>query len=232
VKTLQKSKKEDITMYPDSNDAFLLILYLLYYLFAMAYGAFSYIGMGLGGFRMARKIGMTAPWMFWIPMANAYAMGNLADQQASLCDGRSTTYRKKMLTWNIVIICAALLLVIAFAVFMIAAAANGMLDANGDLVTLDGFDPDALIGPALFFLATFLVFLVLYIICLVVYYKVLYRIFKLYAPDGAVGLLILSIFVNVAIPAVFLILSGKEPALPMPAEGEGEYDGENGYYSL
>jgi hypothetical protein len=215
-----------------SEDAVFAVIFLIVYFFFLAYCVLAYIGVSLGGFRMGRKAWMSNPWMFWIPCANVYAMGNLADQQASLCDGRSTTFRKKMLAWNIVIICAALLLVIAFAVFMIAAAANGMLDANGDLVTLDGFDPDALIGPALFFLFSFLAFLVLSVIYLVVYYKVLYRIFKLYAPDGAVGLLILSIFVNVAIPAVFLILSGKEPALPMPAEGEGEYDGENGYYSL
>ena len=218
-------------MYPDSNDALLLILYLLYYLFAMAYGAFSYIGMGLGGFRMARKIGMTNPWMFWIPMANAYAMGNLADQQASLCDGRSTTYRKKMLAWNIVIICAALLLVIAMVPILLVVSVHGTMGQDGTVTVPEKYMED-LAGPALFFLFSLLAFLVLSVFYLVVYYKVLYRIFKLYAPDGAVGLLILSIFVNVAIPAVFLILSGKEPALPMPTRGEGESDGGNGYYSL
>ena len=218
-------------MYPDSNDALILILYLLYYLFAMAYGAFSYIGMGLGGFRMARKIGMTNPWMFWIPLANVYAMGNLADQQASLCDGRSTTFRKKMLAWNIVIICAALLFVIAMVPILLVVSVHGTMGQDGTVTVPEKYMED-LAGPALFFLFSLLVLLVLSVIYLVVYYKVLYRIFKLYAPDGAVGLLILSIFVNIAVPAVFLILSGKEPALPMPAEGEGEYDGENGYYSL
>ena len=218
-------------MYPDSNDALILILYLLYYLFALAYGAYSYIGMGLGGFRMARKIGMTNPWMFWIPLANAYAMGNLADQQASLCDGRSTTFRKKMLAWNIVIICAVLLFVIAMVPILLVVSVHGTMGQDGTVTVPEKYMED-LAGPALFFLFSFLAFLVLSVIYLVVYYKVLYRIFKLYAPDGAVGLLILSIFVNVAVPAIFLILSGKEPALPMPAEGEGEYDGENGYYTL
>jgi len=218
-------------MYPDSNDALILILYLLYYLFAMAYGAYSYIGMGLGGFRMARKIGMTNPWMFWIPLANAYAMGNLADQQTSLCEGRSTTFRKKMLAWNIVIICAALLFVIAMIPILVVATVHGTMDENGTVTIPEKYMED-LAGPALFFLFSFLAFLVLSVIYLVVYYKVLYRIFKLYAPDGAVGLLLLSIFVNIAVPAIFLILSGKEPALPMPARGEGESDGGNGYYTL
>lgn len=218
-------------MYPETNDAILLIFYMLYSLFVMAYGAYAYIGMGLGGFRMARKIGMTNPWMFWIPMANVYAMGNLADQQAALCEGRSTAFRKKMLAWNIVIICAALLFVIAMIPILVVATVHGTMDENGTVTIPEAYMED-LVGPSLFFLFSLLVLLVLSVIYLVVYYKVLYRIFKLYAPDGAVGLLILSIFVNAAIPAVFLILSGKEPALPMPARGEGESDGGNGYYSL
>lgn len=218
-------------MYPETNDAILLIFYMLYSLFVMAYGAYAYIGMGLGGFRMARKIGMTNPWMFWIPMANVYAMGNLADQQAALCEGRSTAFRKKMLAWNIVIICAALFFVIAMVPILVVATVHGTMDENGTVTIPEAYMED-LVGPSLFFLFSLLVLLVLSVIYLVVYYKVLYRIFKLYAPDGAVGLLILSIFVNAAIPAVFLILSGKEPALPMPARGEGESDGGNGYYSL
>ena len=218
-------------MYPETNDAILLIFYMLYSLFVMAYGAYAYIGMGLGGFRMARKIGMTNPWMFWIPMANVYAMGNLADQQAALCEGRSTAFRKKMLAWNLVIICAVMLFVIAMIPILVVATVHGTMDENGTVTIPEAYMND-LVGPSLFFLFSLLVLLVLSVIYLVVYYKVLYRIFKLYAPDGAVGLLILSIFVNAAIPAVFLILSGKEPALPMPARGEGESDGGNGYYSL
>lgn len=218
-------------MYPETNDAILMVFYMLYYLFVMAYGVYAYIGMGLGGFRMARKIGMTNPWMFWIPMANVYAMGNLADQQAALCEGRSTAFRKKMLAWNIVIICAALLFVIAMIPILVVATVHGTMDENGTVTIPEAYMND-LVGPSLFFLFSLLVLLVISVIYLVVYYKVLYRIFKLYAPDGAVGLLILSIFVNAAIPAVFLILSGKEPALPMPARGEGESDGGNGYYTL
>ena len=218
-------------MYPATNDTILLIFYLLYSLFVMAYCAYAYIGMGLGGFRMARKIGMTNPWLFWIPMANVYAMGNLADQQTALCEGKSTSYRRKLLAWNIITICAAMLFVMAMVPILAVATVHGTMDENGTVTIPEAYMED-LVGPSLFFLFSLLVLLVISVICMVVYYKVLYRIFKLYAPDGAVGLLLLSIFVNIAVPAIFLILSGKEPALPMPARGEGESDGGNGYYSL
>ena len=215
-----------------TNETLFWILYLIFYFALMVYSAYAYIFVSLGGHRMGRKVGMSNPWMFWIPCANVYALGNLADTQATLCEGKNTTYRKKMLAWTIVVACMSIVWAIAFSVYMVVAAANGLLDENGQLVTLDGANLQSLIGPSLFFLLTSLAFLVLYIVYLVIYYKALYRIYKLYAPDGAVGLVVLSVFVSVAIPAVFLILSGKEPALPMPAEDEGERDSGNGYYSL
>ena len=206
----------------DLNETLFWLLYLVFYFVAMVYAAYAYIFVSLGGQRMGRKAGMSNPWMFWIPCANVYALGNLADTQATLCEGKNTTYRKKMLAWTIVVACISIVWAIAFSVYMVVAAANGMLDANGDLVTLDGANLQSLIGPALFFLLTSLAFLVLYIVYLVIYYKALYRIYKLYAPDGAVGLVVLSIFVTVAIPAVFLSLSKREPVLPPRGEDDGE----------
>ena len=213
-----------------TNETLFWVIYLIVYFALMVYAAYAYIFVSLGGQRMGRKAGMSNPWMFWIPCANVYALGNLADTQATLCEGKNTTYRKKMLAWTIVVACISIVWTIAFSVYVVVAAANGMLDTNGDLVTLEGFDPDALIGPALFFLLTSFAFLVLYIVYLVIYYKALYRIYKLYAPDGAAGLLILSIFVTVAIPAVFLSLSKREPVLPPRGENDG--DGETYLYTL
>ena len=214
----------------DLNETLFWILYLIFYCLVMVCAAYAYVFVSLGGQRMARKVGMSNPWMFWIPCANVYAMGNLADTQATLCEGKNTTYRKKMLAWSIVVACAAIPWAIAYTVFMVAAAANGLLDENGVLITLDGASLEPLIGPTLFLLAVSLVFLALYVVYVVIYYKTLYRIFKLYAPNGAAGLVVLSVFVSVAIPAVFLKLSEREPVLPPRGEDDG--DGEAYLYTL
>ena len=214
----------------DLNETLFWILYLIFYCLVMVCAAYAYVFVSLGGQRMARKVGMSNPWMFWIPCANVYAMGNLADTQATLCEGKNTTYRKKMLAWSIVVACAAIPWAIAYTVFMVAAAANGLLDENGVLITLDGASLEPLIGPTLFLLAVSLVFLALYIVYVVIYYKTLYRIYKLYAPNGAAGLVVLSVFVSVAIPAVFLKLSEREPVLPPRGEDDG--DGETYLYTL
>ena len=214
----------------DLNETLFWILYLIFYCLVMVCAAYAYVFVSLGGQRMARKVGMSNPWMFWIPCANVYAMGNLADTQATLCEGKNTTYRKKMLAWSIVVACAAIPWAIAYTVFMVAAAANGLLDENGVLITLDGASLEPLIGPTLFLLAVSLVFLALYIVYVVIYYKTLYRIYKLYAPNGAAGLIVLSVFVSVAIPAVFLKLSEREPVLTPRGEDDG--DGETYLYTL
>lgn len=209
------------------------IVYAIFYLFTLAYGAFAYVGMSLGGSRMARKVGMNHPWMFWVPGANVYALGKLADTQASLCEGKTTKFRKKLLVWTIILAASAILWAIVMTVIVAMAAVNGLLDDSGNLITLDGAGDTAMISFSLALLVSSLLFFIPYIIYLVVYYKSLYRIYKLYAPGGAVGFTVLSFFAEPAIPILFLILSGKDPVLPPQSTDEDTAtDGDTPIYSL
>ena len=220
------------------GNAMLFIVYIAYYLFALIYGAYSYIGMGLGGFRMGRKAGMNNPWLFWVPVANTYATGALADRQILLCEGRTTNYGKKLLVWNIVVTAMAFVLVLSTVPMIVVSTLNSQMDEYG-VVQYPEAEVEALILPILICLAALLAFFVLFIIYLVVYYKVMYRIFKLFAPDGAAGLTVLSVLVSVAIPAVFLSLSKREPALPLGATEASTHvapdapsHGNNDFYTL
>ena len=204
------------------GEAILLIVYFTYYLFVLAYGAYAYIGVGLGGFRMARKAGMNNPWLFWIPVANIYATGALADRQTRLCEGKTTNYAKKLLTWNIIIIAMIIVLVLSTIPMIVVSALNSQMDENG-VVQYPEAEVEALVVPILIFLAALVAFFVLFIIYLVVYFKVMYKIFKLFAPDGAAGLTVLSVFVDIAIPAIFLILSKRNPVLPFKVEEDHTY---------
>ena len=196
------------------------IVYAIFYLFTMAYGAFAYVGVSLGGSRMARKVGMNHPWMFWVPGANVYALGKLADTQASLCEGKTTNFRKKLLVWTIILAASAILWAIVMTVIVAMAADNGLLDDSGHVAISDASGDTAIVGYLLALLISSLLLIVPFIIYLVVYYKSLYRIYKLYAPGGAVGFTVLSFFAEPAIPILFLILSGKDPVLPPQSTDE------------
>ena len=211
----------------------ILVIYVIFYLLTLAYGAFSYVGMSLGGSRMARKVGMSCPWMFWIPGANVYALGNLADTQASLCEGKTTKFRKKLLIWTIILASASVIWAIVMTVIVAMAAVNGLLDDSGNVTISDASGDTAIVGYLLALLISSLLLIVPFIIYLVVYYKSLYRIYKLYAPGGAVGFTVLSFFAEPAIPILFLILSGKDPVLPPQSPDEDTAtDGDAPVYSL
>ncbi len=130
-----------------SQESIFAIVYLILYFFILIYAAYSYIGMGLGMFRMMRSAGMRNAWMAWVPGCNIYAMGDLADRQTAVNEGRSTAYRKKLVAWTIVTYVLVFLFLIACVVVTAVATANHMLDQNGDLIQIPEQDLDILIGP-------------------------------------------------------------------------------------
>jgi len=220
-----------------NEDAIFAIIYLIVCFFSMIYGAFAYIGVSLGGFRMGRKAWMTNPWMFWIPGGNIYALGNLADTSCSLREYKSTNYRKKLLTWFLVSMGAAFVWCISLAVVAVMATLSEQVNQGG-LVTTPEQGAEALVVPVLIFLLLTNVFLALYTVYMVFYYIALHKIYKLYAPSGAAGLTVLSILVSVAVPVIFLVLSGRSPAVAVksgntpPADPASPADRGQSFYSL
>ena len=192
-------------------------------IYTLICAAYTYVGTSLGGQRMAKKVGMENPWLFWIPGANLYALGHLADIQASRCEGKTTNFRRKILIWFLDPAAIIVLVSILLGVWSITAAENGLPDLQyelGSSSTLDVLACLLLLGFVALFTA--------YIIFLVVYYKSLYRAYTLYAPDGASGLLVLSIFVSAAVPAILFALSFKEPVPPK----EQDADWDSPFYTL
>ena len=222
-----------------SEEAIFAVIYLIVYFFLLIYSAFAYIGMSLGGFRMGRKAGMSNPWMFWVPGCNIYALGNLADTSCSLREYKSANYRKKLLTWFIVSMASVFVWAISFAVVAVMATVNEQV-TQGDLVTTPERGADAMVAPVLILLLLTGVLIALYTVYMVYYYIALHKIYKLYAPSGAAGLTVLSILVSVAVPVIFLVLSGRAPAVavesgdttPPPADPASPAGTGQSFYSL
>jgi hypothetical protein len=222
-----------------SEEAIFAVIFLIVYFFFLAYCVLAYIGMSLGGFRMGRKARMSNPWMFWIPGCNIYALGNLADASCSLREYKSTNYRKKLLTWFIVSMASVFVWAISFAVVAVIASSEELLHENG-YVTPPEYETERMVVPVLIFLLLTGVLIALYTVYMVFYYVALHKIYKLYAPSGAAGLTVLSILVSAAIPVIFLVLSGRTPAVavesgdttPPPADPAGSGGMGQSFYSL
>lgn len=179
-----------------------LIVYALFYYFTVAPSCF----------RMMRKASMGNAWMAWVPYCNFYAYGDLADHYNLLCEGKATSYAKKLLTWQIV-------------ASALAYPTTVLLGASGGTDTI----------PAIFwFLAS--ACLAAGIVSTVFYFISLHKIYRLFAPDRAVGLTVLTLLVPVSIPVIFLAIARREPCFPFTVETETPpvppADMDTGYYSI
>lgn len=226
-------------MYSATEEAVFVLVYLIVYMFVIGYSVLAYIGQGLGMFRMMRSAGMSNPWMGWVPGCNIYAMGNIADHQTAVNEGNDTRYRKKLLVWTIVTYVLATLFIIACVIVTAVATVNGMVDQNGELIETPEHDMEVLVGPSMFCLASAFAFLAFYIVYMVYYYIAVHKIYKLFAPGGAVGLTVLSVFVPVAVPIIFLVISKRQPVYVNSGSGDSDptpptspADMEQNFYSL
>ena len=185
------------------------------YTVALVYAVFYYFSVAPSCFRMMRKAGMKNAWMAWVPYCNFYAYGDLADTYNLLCEAKPTSYAKKLLTWQIVSSVAAYPITILL----------GALDPEAELGDIT---PD--------FWLLLLAYLAAGVAASVFYYISLHKIYKLYAPDRAVGLTVLTVLVPVAIPVIFLVISRKEPHFPFSAKPEPPQalnkDADTEYYSI
>ena len=182
-----------------------LIVYALFYYFTVAPSCF----------RMMRKASMGNAWMAWVPYCNFYAYGDLADHYNLLCEGKATSYAKKLLTWQIV--ASAL----AYPTTVLLGAAD--LSKGIEAVPMD-------------FWVFLLACLAAGIVSTVFYFISLHKIYRLFAPRRAVGLTVLTILVPVSIPVIFLAIARREPCFPFTVETETppvpSADMDTGYYSI
>ena len=190
------------------------IFYSIVELCASVLSLLIYVAIAFGLYRMARAIGFANPWMAWIPFCQDYTLGWVADQHSQRNQGKTTTYRKKLLGLHIAIAAIVAVLVVVLIVCLVAMAFIGLGDVYNPDTIMNEVPAQrdeflAVIGFAM--LLPLLALLVVYIIYTVFYYIALHKLLKLFAPDSATGFLLLALFVPLAAPILFLVLSKNQP---------------------
>lgn len=181
---------------------FFLAVYAAVSVLAVAYALFNYVATGVSLFRMMDKAGVPNPWMAWVPFCNSYALGALADNYNLLWEAKPTSYAKKVLAWHIVVTALAQPLILA----------------------LYAMNPDSSVPTDLWLLL--LGYVAAGVVYTVFYSISLYKLYRTFAPESAVGLLVLSILVSISVPLILLVLSRREVRLPF-GNGEESEDGED-----
>ena len=167
-----------------------------------AIAAFTYIFTALSLFTIGKRRGIDKPWMAWVPFANSYYFGKVADDHNEKSNGRQTNYAKWMLALQIIGCAVAIIATIVYIVLVIVKIVNmggSHIDFENAIFSVIGSS-------------------VLYVILIVaalagVSILQLFAAFQIYRscdPDRSVMYLMLSIFINITLPIFLFICRNKD----------------------
>ena len=143
-----------------------------------------YVFMALSLYTVAKRRGIAAPWLAWVPVARLWVLGSLSDQYRYLTQGQIRHKRISLLVWT----GASWVLTGGIVVGTIAAIAG------------------ASVGTILTVLCLALAVACAAIVYVVLYFMALYDVYASCDPQNAAVYLVLSVFFRFLVP-VFLFLS-------------------------
>lgn len=188
----------------DITSAFSVIFLALYYMFVFAVSLATYLLQAFAIFKMAKNMGYNNPWLAFIPFANVYMFGKVAETYIK-SDGRPSAKFSKILLTLQIILMAILVLLVVLIVMILFIEATGTYFLNPEIETLVA---SAMVLPVLLAIFAMLGVAIAYAI---INYVALWRIFALYNYKNATLFLVLTLFVGVLTPIFLFVLRNKEP---------------------
>ena len=172
-----------------------------------------YIFTSLSLYTIAKRRDIRRPWMAWVPVANAWLLGSIADQYRYVAKGETKNKRKVLLVLRII---SAVLVTVFFAVLF------AMIFKLVMEVTTFSMDEEELVmsvmGSLGGMVAMFLPFCAVSIAYAIIYYMALYDIYESCDPGNKVLYLVIGIFVGIAQAVFLFICRNKDGGMP-PRKG-------------
>ena len=166
---------------------------MLILFFAFAFAVASYVLQGISLYTIAERRGLQHKWAAWVPVANNWLLGSIADQYQYVAKGQIKNRRKVLLGVNIAAIA------VYFAGYVIGPV----------IVLLSGSAVASLVVTL-----SKLAYGVVLVVWAVFYYIALYDLYQSCQPSNAVMYLVLSIVISVTLP--FFVFACRKKDLGMP----------------
>lgn len=183
--------------------------FAIYFIVLFGVALVMYLLESIGVYKMSKNMGLSNPWMAFVPIANHYALGRIAEKYIKN-DGRpSAKFSKILLTLCIITLVVAIAFVVfIFVLVFLEAASIPEVDAvmySEEMAATMAF---TIILPILL---GYLVILGVSIAFSVVWYVALWRVFALYDDKNATVYLVLSIFFGFLCPIFLFMLRNRQP---------------------
>lgn len=166
----------------------------------------SYVLMALGLYTLAKRRGITSPWLAWLPIADSWILGSLSDQYRYVVRGQIRSKRKVLLTLNIlrVVLRATIIGLIA----SIGASVIFGADFNNPIVV------QHLMRPSIGLLVLAALLVLTKIIVTIFYFMAMYDVYTSCDPENSVLYLVFSILFRVTRPFFVFFNRNKDGGMP------------------
>lgn len=173
-------------------------IYLVFCFVMLGLSLVQYVFQSLGLYTIAKRRGISKPWLAWVPVGNVWIMGCISDQYQYVARGLNKN-KRTLLMWLNVIMVVLLGLYTAFMVTMIIAQRNG----------------DHMMTGALGIMLLALVMFAVSVWYSILVYMAQFDLFRSAEPDNAVLYLVLSILIGGIVNAILVfICRNKDGGMP------------------
>lgn len=195
-----------------------LIAFAAYSAVFLAVALALYILRAAGIYKMALNAGIKQPWIAFVPVANAYTFGLIAEKNNRKKTTEKTKFSVVLLTLRIIgtvfFVAAAVTFVIATSKILTFAYTAYENDTNLSLEAL---------GSIVLPIVLFAVFTLVTLAFIIIRYIALWRIYNAYDSSNAAAYTVVSVLFNFTDPIFLFILRNRTPMFG--ADAENEYTG-------
>ena len=184
-----------------------MVVYGLLFAGSALVGLTMFVIRGIGLYTIAKRRGLSHPWLVWVPVGNQWMTGSFSDQYRYLVKGEVRNMRKLLLALSAV---NTVLAGISGGVSL--ETAGKLMMAGGGLS--EGQMASVLLGPAVGVLIVVSVLAVLILVEYVLRQMCMYDLYRSCDPGNAVAYLVLGILFPVLEPIFLIVLRKRDGGMP------------------
>lgn len=173
----------------------------IYFAFIVIIALAMYLLEAVGLYGMAKSTGFSSPWRSFIPFANTFLFGKIAEKYQRRDGKRSAKFGGLLLAFEILTLIFSIA-TMAFVISMISVLATSYNDSELNA---------SIVVPMIAMLACCFVLIGVLIAYVVIYYVALWRIFTAFDYNNATVYFVLSILFSFLGPIFLFVLRNKQP---------------------
>ena len=168
----------------------------------------AYVLSSLALYTIANRRGLNHAWLSWIPVANVWILGSIADQYRYVARGEIKSKRKVLLTLNII---SAVLtaVMVCLCIGAVVGAFSGAIMGRPEDVILQN-----LLGTLAGMLGLIVPILGVAIAAAIIRYMALYDLYSSCDPDNKTVFLVIGILFGITEPVFLFLCRNKDLGMP------------------